>query len=52
MDGMSIVNENVLKKAEELTNKYGADAGYSFLVRVIEYELELKQSREGKKHES
>ena len=46
---MSIINENVLKKAEELTNKYGAEAGYSLLVRIIEYELELRQSREDKK---
>ena len=47
---MSIINENVLKKAEELTNKYGAEAGYSLLVRIIEYELELRESREVKKN--
>ena len=49
---MSIINENVLKKAEELNSKYGAEAAYSLLVRIIEYELELREAREAKKHES
>ena len=39
---MKYINEDLLKKAEQLKAESGAAAAYQFLVNIIELEIKLK----------